>query len=193
VYIKITNRRITPNESDPHLIYKECFPRPELRYDENQPRDDYGRFTSGDPGLTSGGDSGIVKLGINMFDTSDPIYVDAFSIEEEPGFEDVFLHGSSTHVQITRNGKPVNLTPKEFADELKSRGYNGGNIRLASCSTGKGENSFAQQLSNELGVKVKAPDDEVYLIADEGIMFVGSQFSNTGKWRAFDKGVEIFD
>ena len=65
-YLKITNRRIMPNESDSHLVYKECFPRPELRYDENQPRDDHGRFTSGGgsgAGLTGGGDSGTMGLG----------------------------------------------------------------------------------------------------------------------------------
>ena len=63
-YLKITNRRITPNESDPHLVYKECFPRPELRYDENQRRDDHGRFTSGgSSGLTSHEESVIISSG----------------------------------------------------------------------------------------------------------------------------------
>ena len=61
-YLKITSRRIMSNESDPHLVYKECFPRPELRYDENQPRDDHGRFTSGGgSGLTSDGRRGRIK------------------------------------------------------------------------------------------------------------------------------------
>ena len=63
-YLKITNRRITPSESNPHLVYKEYFPRPELRYSDDQPRDDHGRFTSGGgSGLTSGGDSGTIGLG----------------------------------------------------------------------------------------------------------------------------------
>lgn len=139
------------------------------------------------------GKSGIIKLGINLFDKSDPIYFDAFSIEEEPGFKDVMLHGSSSSVQITEKGKPKNLKPSEFALYLKTKGYTGGNIRLASCETGKGENSFAQQLSKILGVKVKAPDSDVFFIPNEGILFVGSPFSNTGKWRIFEKGVEIID
>ena len=62
-YLKITNRRITPNESDSHLVYKVCIPL-ELRYSDDQPRDDHGRWTSGGgsgAGLTGGGDSGIIK------------------------------------------------------------------------------------------------------------------------------------
>jgi hypothetical protein len=143
--------------------------------------------------IDNSGKNGIMKLSINMFDKSDPIYKDAFSIEPEPGYEDVMLHGSPSSVQIIKNGKPQNLSANEFAVLLKQNGYKGGNIRLASCETGKGDNSFAQQLSETLGVKVKAPDDDVYFIPDEGIMFVGSEFSNTGNWRVFEKGVEIFE
>lgn len=62
--------------------------------------------------------------------------------------------------------------------------------RLASCSTGKGNNSFAQQPSKELGVRVKAPDDDVYFAPNEGIMFVGSHNMNIGHWRIFNNGVE---
>jgi len=142
-------------------------------------------------GLTIPGKTDTIRLAINLFDKSDPIYLDTFSIEEEPGFKDVYLHGSPSAVQIIRDGKPVNLTPKEFVEVLKERGYKGGNIRLASCSTGKGENSFAQQLSQELNVKVKAPTDDVYFAPDEGVLFVGSSYTNTGHWRIFENGVEI--
>lgn len=31
-------------------------------------------------------------------------------------------------------------------------------VRLLSCNTGKGNNSYAQQLADELGVRVYAPD-----------------------------------
>ena len=137
--------------------------------------------------------SGIMKLGINLFDKSDPIYYDAFSIEEEPGFKDVFIHGSPSSVQIIKNGKPTNLTASEFASILKENGCTGGNIRLASCSTGQGDNSFAQQLPKELGVTVKAPDAEVFFIPDDGALFVGSPYGNTSKWRTFRNGVEVDD
>ena len=38
--------------------------------------------------------------------------------------------------------------------------------------------------------KNMAPDD-VYYIPEEGTLRIGSQFSDMGKWRVFDKGVEI--
>ncbi len=159
-------------------------------------------------GLTKGGESDIMKMGsdgvelgvldkpiklrVNLFDKSDPIYFDALSIEEEDGFEDICIHGSPSSVQKLIDGKPFNFTAKEFAEFLKSnKSYKGGNIRLASCSTGKGDNSFAQQLSKELSVTVKAPDDDVYYIPDDGVLFVGSPYSNVGKWRVFKNGDEI--
>ncbi len=142
--------------------------------------------------LTEEKNSGIIKLQINLFDKSDPLYIDAISIEEYPGYEDICLHGSPSSVQKTVDGTLKNFTAKEFAAYLKNNTkYAGGNIRLASCSTGKGDNSFAQQLSHELGVKVMAPDDDVYYAPDEGVMFVGSPYSNTGNWRVFENGVEL--
>lgn len=133
----------------------------------------------------------IIKLRINLFDRQDPLYLEAFSVDELDGFLDVCIHGSSQTVQKAINGDIKNMNAKEFAKFLlESTNYNGEDIRLASCSTGQGDNSFAQQLSRELGIRVMAPDDDVYYIPDEGIMFVGSRYANTGKWRTFNKGVE---
>ena len=135
----------------------------------------------------------IIKLSINLFDPKDPIYLDALSIEEEPGFEDIHLHGSPSAVQVTRNGKKINLNVDEFIKELYNKGYTGGDLRLCSCSTAKGDDSFAQQLSQKLKIKVKAPDDDLYYIPEDGVLFVGSEYTNTGSWRIFEKGVEIFE
>ena len=90
------------------------------------------------------------------------------------------------------DGELKNMTAKEFADFLKkSTNYKGGDIRLASCSTGAGENSFAQQLSKELGVRVMAPDSDLYYAPNEGTVFGGAPNCNLGKWRTFENGVEI--
>lgn len=42
----------------------------------------------------------------------------------------------------------------------------------------------------ELGVRVMAPDDDVYYATDEGVLFVGNPQMNTGTWRIFNSGVE---
>jgi|GEM_PF-2897886 len=134
---------------------------------------------------------GIIKLKINLFDSSDDIYKDAFAIEDEAGFEDVYLHGDSQFVQVKQSGKVINLNASDFAAYLKNHGYKGGNIRLASCSTGRGDNSFAQQLSKELSITVKAPDDDVYFIPEDGALRIGSPYANLGNWRIFCNGVEL--
>lgn len=143
--------------------------------------------------LENNGKSSKIKLQVNLFDKDDDLYLDAFSIEELPDYEDVCIHGSPSSVQKKINGKKTDMNASEFAKYLKTTNYKGGNIRLASCETGKGDNSFAQQLSKELGVKVIAPDDDVYYLPDEGIVFVGSPHSNTGKWRVFNNGVEEWE
>lgn len=54
---------------------------------------------------------------------------------------------------------PVN--PKEFSEKIKKHpGYSSDKpLKLFSCEVGKGENSFAQQVANELGQIVIAPND----------------------------------
>lgn len=142
--------------------------------------------------MTKSKSSDIIKLRINLFADFDPLYLDALGIEEDFGFEDICIHGSSNSVQTRMNGKLINMSALEFADFLKKQtSYNGGDIRLVSCETGKGENSFAQQLSKILAVTVKAPDDDVYYAPDEGTVFVRASYANIGKWRIFKNGVEV--
>ena len=102
------------------------------------------------------------------------------------------VHGDSKSVQRIIDGRPVNMSAEEFAVFLKEKtSYHGGDIRLAAFSAGQGENSFAQQLSKALGITVKAPDDDVFYAPDEGVLFVGSPYANTGKWRIFKNGDEV--
>ena len=83
------------------------------------------------------------------------------------------------------------MSASEFASYLKeSTNYNGGDIRLASCETDKSDNSFAQQLSKELGVRVMEPYSDVYYASNEGVLFVGSPHANVGEWRVFNNGEE---
>ena len=204
-----TNEIYTPNTNKLTKINSgegagsgEIVSQEQRGFNPSQPREPNGRFASTGGGaggssskklIDKSGESGIIKLGINMFDKSDPLYVEAFSIEEEPGYEDVFLHGSPSSVEVIENGKKVNIGPEQFTERLKRQGYKGGDIRLCSCSTGEGDASFAQKLSEILQNRVKAPDDDLYFIPEEGIMYIGSSFSNTGKWRVFEKGVEVND
>jgi len=90
-----------------------------------------------------------------------------------PGFFSVAAHGNPTSIRDQRNQKPehdggypaskgIRVTPQQLANMLRgpSSGWDGAKpIFLVACSTGKGGNSFAQRLANELGVHVYAPTE----------------------------------
>ncbi|MHC1710571.1 MAG: hemagglutinin repeat-containing protein [Solidesulfovibrio sp.] len=68
-------------------------------------------------------------------------------------------HGTPSHVE---DANSKHLTPGDL-EALIRADTNWGNkpIFLDACSTGKGDNSFAQELANRLGVIVVAPTDDV--------------------------------
>ncbi len=147
-------------------------------------------------------DKSLYNNGLNLFSKNSPLYADATSVEPERNRIDIYAHGAydskrtglSQKIEIDVNGKAVQMTPEEFAKELISRGYKGGDLRLVNCSLGRGENSFAERLSKVLpNADIKAPNDDVYYAPDEGTVFVGSPNMNTGDWRRFKNGEEIKD
>ncbi len=84
------------------------------------------------------------------------------------------------------------MNAHDFAQYLKESGnFTGQNLRFVSCAVGQGNDSFAQQLSKELEITVKAPDDDAYYNPKDGVITIGSPFTNTGKWRIFKNGDEI--
>ena len=140
---------------------------------------------------TSSGDDRI-KLRLNYFDKSDSLYYESFSIEEEPGFEDVCGHGNSDHFEVSVNGIKTPMTAEEFADYITENGdYKGQDLRFVSCSVAEGDNSFAQELSRILGNTVKGPNMDAYYAPEEGTVFIGSPYTNIGRWRTFKDGEEI--
>ena len=70
----------------------------------------------------------------------------------------VYTNGSSAGYIEGPNGE--HYYPQQLADYIKKDpNWKHQPIDLRSCSTGKGANSFAQQLANALGVNVSAPTD----------------------------------
>ena len=58
-------------------------------------------------------------------------------------------------------------------------------IRLLSCSTGQGENCFAQRVANELGAIVEAPNDIIWARSDGTYTIGKSKYKNTGRMITF--------
>ncbi|MFD8148439.1 hypothetical protein [Streptomyces sp. NPDC059708] len=95
----------------------------------------------------------------------------AAKLEPEQGSFTVDLHGTSSSVEV--DGRSINA--EELGTFLASdkSDWGGGPIRLMSCETGQGEDSFAQQLSDKLGVPVTAPTELAWSDA-EGNSWVAS-------------------
>jgi len=80
-----------------------------------------------------------------------------------PGGYGLDVHGTDSTVQLVENdGALRELSPDDFAVVVRNTGRDGQPIRLFSCDTGASPNGFAQELADELGVAVTAPDNLVW-------------------------------
>ena len=122
----------------------------------------------------------IIKRGCSeeypIFATDTPTNKFASYVKNIPpidDFYDVALHGSPTYAEFF--GEPIDAYTLSNIIRNRSDYQIGTNIRLLSCSTGNTTytgNCFAQILANELGVKVKAPTDIIY-VRPNGSYYIG--------------------
>ena len=76
------------------------------------------------------------------------------------GFYDIIAHGNPISIEIQHNGQTITIDHRIAARLFKQdKQYKGQAIRLLSCSTGKLDTGFAQNLANKLNVPVQAPTD----------------------------------
>ena len=80
------------------------------------------------------------------------------------GFYDIIAHGSEVSIAIQHNGQTIPIDHRIAARLFKQdKQYKGQAIRLLSCSTGKLDTGFAQNLANKLNVPVQAPTDILWV------------------------------
>ena len=93
----------------------------------------------------------------------------------------VFSHGDPQFVYDKRDGSTKPLTADALAALIKKDpNYTPGKpVKLISCNTGTGKNSLAQQLANDLGANVYAPQDYAGL-DQNGNVYVGPQAAMDG-------------
>lgn len=115
-----------------------------------------------------------LKSGFSCFPKGDLLNQFIKKVKSKDGYYDVGMHGTPTAICFGTDAP--NTSPRLLANVIRRRkDYNGENIRLLSCSTGKivdGNYCFAEELSNALGVCVEAPNDEL-LIGSNGLLKVG--------------------
>jgi hypothetical protein len=112
------------------------------------------------------------------------------------GFYDAIGHGGSNGQTMFYRYDTGELSPAFGADHVARTlrhserfptpgfpEYNGQNIRLCSCYTGKLDDGFAQQLANSMDKDVLAPT-ELLEVDEDGIFTV----LNGGEWKLFSPG-----
>lgn len=158
--------------------------------------------------VDNSGGSGIMEVehsyttaGLMFISHRDDLYRFAEKVSPLEDYEDIVIHADRESFLILEPESQdiINrLSPKEVADLIRnSSNYKGGSIRLLSCQSGYGDrNSLAQELANELNVKVIAPT-EILAISNTGDMFIsdnqllidmweaGEHVKETGKWETF--------
>ena len=123
-------------------------------------------------------DDYFLEPNIKNFEEGDVLNRYMEKVEKEGNYFDVALHGTPTAVKY--NGQLISA--RDLAKIIRhTKNFSRQNgVRLLSCSTGKGENCFAQNLANALGCNVKAPCD-VLRVSPSGKLFVDG---NAG-WKVF--------
>jgi hypothetical protein len=115
-----------------------------------------------------------LKSGFSCFPKDDLLNQFVKKVKSKDGYYDVSMHGTPNAMCFGTDAP--NTSPRLLANVIRRRkDYNGENIRLLSCSTGKiidDNYCFAEELSNALGVCVEAPNDEL-LIGSNGLLKVG--------------------
>ena len=95
------------------------------------------------------------------------------------GFYDIIAHGSPTTIQIQHNGVTIDIDHRTAAKLfLRDKKYHGGAIRLLSCSTGKLDSGFAQNLANKLNIPVQAPTDLLWAKPNGRHYVTGGKYVN---------------
>ncbi len=122
-----------------------------------------------------------IKQGFTAFSKDDVLFERAKLVRPDGNKFDVAMHGTSQSVAF--GGRKINMSPRLLAAIIKhNKDYNGQEIRLLSCNTGKtvnGEYCFAEELANAIGVTVYAPND-LLIFYDDGTFEIGR--NNEGRF-----------
>lgn len=131
----------------------------------------------------------VPAAGAALVGPGDKLAAAAAWIKPQKGVFDVVVHGSEDAFHVLHNGKWVQIDQRALATFMRASGYEGGPVRLLSCSTGKESGSVAQHLANKLGAQVTAPTDTLWIHPTGSLTIGPTPLANSGKWVTFAPGV----
>lgn len=142
-------------------------------------------------------DAEYIALSHRYLNSSTDLYRFAGKVEEIEGYDDFVIHSDGIDFAYAdASGKEISVSVNEFAAMIRENPlYGGGDIRLIACSSGKSVNGAAQQLSDNLGVNVLAPNMDVHIgfdgrmvlaeTDDQYCRITAGEEEESGKWVLF--------
>lgn len=110
-------------------------------------------------------------------------------VDKEDGYYDIVMHGKDDCVQFY--DRLIDYQTLGAIILGRSDYKQGTPIRLFSCSTGKGDDSFAKHLSEMLKAEVKAPNQDIHVglpVDGHSKYYIGSEkHKHDGDWIYFGK------
>ncbi len=106
-----------------------------------------------------------IGVDINLFSPNEAIHFSAKNVKNNADIFVVGGHGTPTFME---DALGIQGTPGNLANLIRNhpKYTQGMPVYLLSCNTGKGYNSFAQQLSDIMEAPVKAPDEYLWYWPD---------------------------
>lgn len=102
-------------------------------------------------------------------------------IPPQPGVFDVVVHSDGGRLLVLQDGAWRQLSPAELAEQMRSAGYRGGEVRLIACGSGNAD-GVAARLADEVGAPVTAPTDTAWIHVDGSITVGPRADVPSGSW-----------
>ena len=129
-----------------------------------------------------------VPAGANLVGAGDDLARAAKWVKPQQGVFDVVVHGSDDAFHVLHNGSWVQVNQRSLATFMRGHGYQGGPVRLLSCSSGACSNGVAQNLANKLGAPVTAPNGTLWIHPNGNLTIGTNPAVNSGSWFTFTPG-----
>lgn len=135
----------------------------------------------------------VDSLSLRFLSNRDNTYKNLQEVPPLDGYEDIACHADSRSFAFVdpNDEETVQQVGASFlANRVRESGkYNGGNIRLIACESGKETDGLAQQFADKMGVKVLAPTKIVYtnsqgfmVLADDDLEAIEIMRKAKEKW-----------
>ncbi len=171
VYYEVLQKELARMDAEKDLIQAEN-PKPDNQMVDIE--------NTGSEAYNKNSDDDIASLSLRFMSNRDTLYQNIQNVPPLEGYEDIACHADPYGFGFVDpdTGETVQeVSAKFLVDRIKESGkYQGGDVRLLACSSGKLDDGLAQQFANEIGRNVLAPIKDIYTNS-QGYMVVANSLT----------------